>query len=264
MKWLYLCAMLLAASTAWAGSQDFDWLVDPVPEIPAGTVESKFIESYVPMGHPAAAADDGGASQTVATQGLTRNGFRFFYGITNHIALMYQLNLARPDGQSYQYEGSEFGAHVRIYEGYGWKLGAALEVEWQREPQYVDNQLDIDFHPMIERDLGPVSILLNPIIEKNLVGPDSSAGLDAGYAAQVLYHFSERYAAGLESYGDKGRLMYGGAPSQEQDYYLMPVVDAQFGALNFSTGPGFGLTGASDQMVLKFNVGYSFALFPRE
>jgi len=255
-----LLLLLWAATPAWAGSQSFDWLVDPVPEIQVGAVQTKLIQSYVPLGHPASEADGGG--QTVATEDLVRTGFRALIGVSNHVALMYQLNVARPSGQSYQYEGSEFGAHFRFYEGYGWKFGGAVELEWQRDPQYVENPLDIEFHPIIERDFGRISILLNPILEKNLVGPDSHFGIEAGYAAQFLFHFSERYAAGIESYGDKGRLTSGGSASRNQDYYLMPVVNAEFGKLNFSTGPGFGLTGASDQLVLKFNVGYSFALFP--
>jgi hypothetical protein len=77
----------------------------------------------------------------------------------------------------------------------------------------------------------------------------------------VLYHFSEHYSAGLEFYGDKGRQMYGGSPSQNEDYYLMPMINANFGRLKLSAGPGFGLTGASDQIVLKCNVEYSFRLF---
>jgi hypothetical protein len=268
MRWLLTCGLLLLAAPAWAGSQSFDWIVDPVPEIPIGTLKTTLIQSYVPDGHPGTQSEGEGAAAgsgpgTVATSNLIRTGIRGLYGLTDQIALMYQLNLAKPSGSLYQYEGSEFGTHFRFYEGHGWKLGGAIELEWQREPQYVDNALDLDIHPIIERDFGPISILLNPILEKNLVGPDSHAGLEASYAAQVLYHFSEHYSAGLESYGDKGRLTHGGSPSQNQDYYVMPVVNANFGSLNFSTGPGIGLTGASDRVVIKFNVGYSFAIFPR-
>ena len=263
MRYLSICALLLLASPVWAGSQSFDWVVDQVPQLPVGTLDTELIQSYVPQGHPGAENGDtpGGGAGSVATQNLMRTGIRGLYGLTDRIALMYQLNLAKPSGASYQYEGSEFGAHVRFYEGHGWKLGGAIELEWQREPQYVDNALGIDIHPIIERDFGPLSILVNPILEKTLVGPDSNCGLEAGYSAQVLYHFAEHYAAGLESYGNKGRLTHGGAPSRNQDYYLMPVVNANFGSLDLSTGPGVGLTGASDRLVLKFNMGYSFALF---
>jgi len=160
-------------------------LVDPVPEIPVGTVKTNVIQSYVPVGHPGTQGEGEGA-QTVATQSLTRTAIRGLYGLTDQIALMYQLNLAKPSGASYQYEGSEFGTHFRFYEGHGWKLGGAIELEWQRAPQYVDDTLDIDIHPIIERDFGPVSVLLDPILEKNLVGPDSNFGVEASYAAKCF------------------------------------------------------------------------------
>lgn len=246
-------ALVLTTSGAWAGSQSFDWLVDQVPEMSPGTVDSTLIQSYVPKGHGA------GADGTVATGNLTRTAVRTMYGLTDHVALMYQLNLARPNGQSYQYEGSEFGAHFRFYEGEGWKLGGAVEIEWQRAPGFVEDALGLDLHPIVERDFGPVTVLLNPIVEKSLVGPDQGRGMDAGYAAQVLYHFMDRYSAGLEFYGDKGRILDGGSP-HTQDHYIMPVVNGSFGGFDLSAGPGFGLTSASDRVVLKFNLRYAFAM----
>jgi hypothetical protein len=252
MKCLSLMGLVLVAASAWAGSQSFDWLVDPVPELPAGSVDTRLIQSFVPKGH--GPRDDGG----VATEDLTRTAIRTMYGLTDHVALMYQLNVARPNAQSYDYEGSEFGVHLRLFEGEGWKVGGAVELEWQRSPQYVDDALDIDVHPIIERDFGPVSILVNPILAKNLVGPDAVRGVEAAYSAQLLYHFAERYAAGVEFYGEKGRLTDGG-PVHSQDHYIMPVVNGSFGRLNLAVGPGFGLTSASDRVVLKFGAEYSFA-----
>ena len=252
MKWLGLIGLVLIAAPVWAGSQSFDWLVDPVPELPAGSVDTRLIQSFVPKGH--GPKDDG----ATATDNLTRTAVRVMYGMTDHVALMYQLNVARPNASSYEYEGSEFGAHLRFYEGEGWKIGGAIELEWQRAPQYVDNALGIDLHPIVERDFGPVSILVNPIVEKNLVGPDAVRGIEAGYTAQLLYHFAERYAAGVEFYGEKGRLTDGGSV-HSQDHYIMPVVNGRFGHLNLAVGPGFGLTSASDRIVMKFGAEYSFA-----
>jgi hypothetical protein len=126
MRGLALCSLLLLASPVWAGSQSFDWIVDPVPELPVGTVKTTLIQSYVPKGHPGTQGEGDvlGGAGTVATQDLMRTAIRSFYGLTNNVALMYQLNLAKPNGTSYQYEGSEFGTHLRFTKAMAGKLAA--------------------------------------------------------------------------------------------------------------------------------------------
>src|SRR5580704_6088085 len=158
---------LLMANPAWGASQTFDLIVDQVPEESAGTLDPQLIQSFVPKGHSQA---DNGA---IPTNHVSRSAFRIMYSLIDGLDLMAQLNTARPVNGSFDYAGSEFGVHFRLFEGYGWKLGGALEFEWQRQPQYVDNQFDIEFHPIIERFFGPISIVLNPIIEKPAVGPDA-------------------------------------------------------------------------------------------
>lgn len=243
--------LLLLPARAWASSQSFDLIVDPVPEQSAGSFIAQLIQGNVPKGHDQ--ADDG----AVATNHVSRSGFRMTYSLLDGLNLMAQLNVARPLGGSFDYAGSEFGAHFRLLEIGGWKLGGALEIEWQRQPQYVDNQLDLDFHPIIERDLGPVTILLNPTVEENLVGPDAFKGLEFSYAAKVFYQWKRWCSPGVEFYGNVGKID-DTDPLQRQEHYIMPVVDAQLSdALQLTVGAGIGMTRGSDQVITKFAVKYN-------
>jgi hypothetical protein len=149
-----------------------------------------------------------------------------------------------------------FGPHFRLFEAGGWKLGGALEIEWQRQPQYVDNQLGIDFHPIIERDFGPIRILLNPAVEKSLIGPDAGKGLEFSYGAKVAYQWKRWCSPGVEFYGNVGKID-DTDPLRRQEHYIMPVVDAQLtDAWHLTAGAGLVMTRGSDQVITKFAVKY--------
>jgi len=247
----FLIILLMLAGSAWASSQTFDLIVDPVPEQPAGTLDAQLIQGNVPKGH------DQTEEGAVATNHVSRSAFRVMYSLLDGLNLMAQLNVARPLGGSFDYAGTEFGAHFRLLEVGGWKLGGALEIEWQRQPQYVDNQLDIDFHPLIERDFGLVRILLNPTVEKNLVGPDAGKGLEFSYGAKVAYQWKRWCSPGVEFYGDVGKID-DTDPLRRQEHYIMPVVDAQLtDAWHLTAGAGVGMTRGSDQVITKFAMKYS-------
>jgi hypothetical protein len=242
---LLFALILLAARDANADpdpSQDQDWTVDGFRYFGQGLLAPMLLQTYVAKGHQA--LDDG----TVASDKLTRTSMRFFYGLTDHINLFLQLNTAHPNGESYEMEGFEGGFHVKFYEGHGFHLGFAWENEWQRAPKYVDNAYDMDFHPLIQQDIGPVSFLLNPIFEKDFIGAGCWEG---SYSFQSLYNWSKEYSAGLEFYGDVGAFKDMGQV-HEQGHYIMPVVNLKY----VSLGLGIGLTAGSDRVIAKVNVSY--------
>lgn len=244
---LLLAVILLLAKAGIANadpdpSQAQDWTVDGFRYFGQGLLTPMLLETYVAKGHQP--LDDG----TVASDKLLRTSLRMFYGLTDSVNLFLQLNTAHPNGQSYEIEGFEGGFHLKFYEGHGLQLGLAWENEWQRAPKYVDVAYDMDFHPLIQYDLGPVSFLVNPIFEKDFIGAGCWEG---SYSFQALYNWSKDYSVGLEFYGDVGEFKDMGQ-EHEQANYIMPVVNLKY----LSVGPGIGLTAGSDRLVIKFNVNY--------
>jgi hypothetical protein len=145
-------------------------------------------------------------------------------------------------------EGFEGGFHVKFYAGHGLQLGFAWENEWQRSPKYVDVAYDMDFHPLIQQDLGKFSFLINPIFEKDLVG---SGDWEGSYSAQLLYNWSENFQPGVEAYGDVAAFNHM-PPLREQGHYIMPVINGKY----YSFGPGIGLSSGADRVVIKLNLDY--------
>jgi hypothetical protein len=59
---------------------------------------------------------------------------------------------------------------------------------------------------------------------------------------------------GLEFYGGIG-LIDDVDPTSEQQHYVFPVLRGELGGgIEYSIGPGFGLTSNSDDVIVKFNV----------
>ncbi len=59
---------------------------------------------------------------------------------------------------------------------------------------------------------------------------------------------------GVEFYGGIGMIKHPD-PAKEQQHYIFPVVRGESHGIEYSVGPGFGLTRGSDRVIVKFNIG---------
>jgi hypothetical protein len=166
------------------------------------------------------------------------------------------LNLAHPDGSSLQYAGSKFRLRGSLFEQgqLPVDLGWYLELEWHKTPEFDGSELEFELKPIIEKDFGRFEIDLNPKVEKALTGPDKHKGFEFGYVAGLYYRYRRWLSPGLEFYGGVG-LIDDSDPLHEQQHYIFPVVRGEFpGGIEYSLGPGIGLTRGSDQVIMKLNL----------
>jgi len=76
----------------------------------------------------------------------------------------------------------------------------------------------------------------------------------------VYYRLSRNFVPGIEFFGDIGQIRRPDA-AREQEHYVFPVLYGQLArGLKFVAGPGFGLTRASDPVILRLGVEYEFTL----
>ena len=89
--------------------------------------------------------------------------------------------------------------------------------------------------------------------------------LEFAYAARVYYRLSRDLQPGLEFFGAIGQIRDVDR-SQAQEHYVFPTLYGRlWRGLKFAVGPGFGLTRASDPVILKLIMEYEFVglLSPR-
>src|SRR5262249_1124747 len=106
---------------------------------------------------------------------------------------------------------------------------------------------------------GRFSLDLNPAFELPTVS-DERRTLEFKYGARVYYRLWRNLIPGIEFYGDIGQIR-AIDPSREQEHYVFPALYGNITRrLNFVAGPGFGVRGGSDPVMLKLGVEYEFTV----
>ena len=111
-----------------------------------------------------------------------------------------------------------------------------------------------EIRPIIGGRVGPVDLIVNPILDTSFQGLGS---LTFAPASRVAYNLSENWAAALEHYADYGRLSHF-TPLGRQQQLLFAVVDYKSDPLSVEFGIGHGFTAASDPLVLKLILSHDF------
>jgi hypothetical protein len=189
---------------------------------------------------------------------LLRTSVEYNYGLTDKIDVAAYTDLARENGDELEYAGSRFRARGGLFE----KGRYALDLGWYVEaevPHRGESDLELEFRPIVSRDIGRFSVDLNPSFELPTVTAERRT-LEFNYGARVYYRLSPNLAPGIEFFGALGQIRRPDA-ARAQEHYVFPVLYGRLARrLRFVAGPGFGLTRASDPVILKLMVEYEFTL----
>src|SRR5262245_16706029 len=219
----------------------FELEVYPATTEGKGLHELESTSSYVANGRSAAADAD----EEPPRHRLLRTSLEYDYGLTDRIDVATYLDLQHPNGGAL-WEKGEYPVDL------GWYVEAEV-------PHDTESQLELEFRPILSRDVGRFSVDLNPSFELPTVSEERRT-LEFNYAARIYYRLSRRLVPGVEFYGGIGqiRAIEG---SQEQEHYVFPTIYGRLArGLKFVAGPGFGLTRASDPVILKLGLEYEFTL----
>ena len=104
-----------------------------------------------------------------------------------------------------------------------------------------------EIRPILGTRYHSLDVILNPILDTSFNG---FSRLDFAPCLRVAYNRSPTVALALEHYADFGELRHI-QPRGQQEHNLFAVADFSRKQFDIETGIGFGLTGASDKLVLK-------------
>lgn len=104
-----------------------------------------------------------------------------------------------------------------------------------------------EIRPIIGWRAGRFDIIVNPILDNSYEG---LSRLDFAPATRVAYHVDDKFAVALEEYDDFGPLRKFFS-AREQSHQVFLVADYDIVPVEIETGVGFGLTQASDNLVVK-------------
>ena len=217
-------------------------------------VEFETDNAAVIEGH--ATGGEGTSAGTLHSQGLWYNSYEFTYGLTDRIEAALYLDMARPAGRGLQWAGDKFRLRGRLFEqdSLPVDVGWYVELEWHKTPQYDDAVRELEFRPILEKDIGRFSVMANPKFEKVLAGVGHDQGVEFGYVAGLHYRWARGLSPGLEFYGGTGLIDHSDSVG-EQQHYIFPVIWGELAhGLEYNLGLGCGLTRGSDHLIVKFNL----------
>jgi hypothetical protein len=112
------------------------------------------------------------------------------------------------------------------------------------------NRYTSEIRPILGWHLGKLDFIVNPILDNSWAG---FKNLDFAPSLRVAYNLDETWAVAAELYSDYGAIK-GLLPFDQQSQQIFGVVDYKTEAFNIEAGLGFGLTPASDRLVVKLMI----------
>ncbi|HWH80073.1 MAG TPA: hypothetical protein VNT76_21990 [Candidatus Binatus sp.] len=254
LAFVIFMAVFYRPSSCSAQVDPWEFEVYPYQTLGRGVLELEWLNGVVAKGHNEAGI--GTSSGTLPSRSMWRTALELTYGLSDRIEAAAYLNLAKPNGRDLQYAGSKFRVRGSLFDQgqLPVDLGWYIELDYHRVPQFDDQKLELELRPLIQKDFGSFSVMLNPIFEKVLTGPEKNKGFEFGYATGVYYRWRRSLSPGVEFFGGIGNIN-DTEPRAEQQHYVFPVVRGELThGIEYNFGAGFGLTRGSDPVIVKFNL----------
>jgi hypothetical protein len=244
----------MMARHAMAQLDPWEFEVYPYATEGRGMIELETDNAVVANGHKT--PGEGTSAGTYPSQSAWYNAYELTYGLTDRIEAAAYLTMTQVSGHGYWWSGDKFRFRGRLFdeETLPVNLGWYAELEWHKTPQFDDADLELELKPIIEKDFGRLSLILNPVFEKPLYGRGHDQGFEFGYRNGAYYRWLRYLSPGVEFYGGVG-LIDDNDPLSKQQHYIFPVAWGELPrGIEYNVGPGIGLTGGSDQVIIKFNL----------
>jgi hypothetical protein len=162
-------------------------------------------------------------------------------------------------GAGWEWVGDNIRPRVRIPEAWKWPVGLSLstEIGYSRRA-FTEDTWSWELRPIIDKQVGPWYMAINPSFEKSVHGLNSSKGWQFAPSAKISYDVTERVALGVEYYSSLGTATHF-ERWNGQEHQIMPVVDLNLSEdWEFNLGVGLGLSRSTENMIVKLILGRRF------
>ncbi len=170
----------------------------------------------------------------------------------------YLFTSIQPDG-TWQWVGNHIRPRIRAPEEWKLPVGLSLSLEaGYQQRRFSTDTWTLELRPIVDKQLGPWYVSFNPVFGRSLAGEGVKQGRGFEFTpnAKVAYDVTDKVTLGLEYYGALGPVT-GFDPLRQQQHLVFPVIDLNLGPKwEFNAGVGFGLTPATDGVILKLILGY--------
>jgi hypothetical protein len=178
------------------------------------------------------------------------------HGFNDFTELGFYWFMAKPAGGQFQWVGTHLRPRISIPESWHWPVGLSLsqEIGWAKS-QFSADTWTYELRPIIDKQMGPWYVSVNPVLGKSLRGPSAADPFDVTPNINVGYDVTKKLNLAAEYYGFTGTVKRL-EPIDQEEHLLFTALNYDFGpAWEFNLGYGFALTGSGDQHILKMILG---------
>jgi hypothetical protein len=180
------------------------------------------------------------------------------HGFTSWLDIGLYTFLSIQPGMNWQWGGDSIRPRVRIPEDWHWPIGVGflVAVSYQQR-NFSTDTWTLELLPIIDKQWGPWYLSFNPGLGRSLRGESTNRGFEFDPSFKIKYDLTHKIGVGIEYYGSLGPLQ-GFDPWQKQWQQIFPAIDLSLADWEFNFGVGFGLTEATDRLVVKMILGCRF------
>jgi len=171
----------------------------------------------------------------------------------------YVFSSIQPDG-GWQWVGDHIRPRIAIPEKWHWPVGLSLSQEFgYSQAKFSGDTWTYELRPIIDKTHGPWYLAFNPVFGRSLHGPGVTKGWEFSPNVKISYDVTKKVAAGIEYYGNTGPATEFN-PINNQEHQIFPTIDLNVSPKwEFNFGVGWGLTPATDHLIVKCIVGRRFS-----
>ena len=171
----------------------------------------------------------------------------------------YVFSSIQPDG-GWQWVGDHIRPRFSIPQKWHWPVGLSLSQEFgYSQAKFSGDTWTYELRPIIDKTYGPWYFAFNPVFGQALHGPNVTRGWEFNPNVKISYDVTPKIAAGIEYYGNTGPATEFD-PIGQQEHQIFPTIDLNVSPKwEFNFGVGWGLTPATDHLIVKCIVGRRFS-----
>jgi hypothetical protein len=190
-------------------------------------------------------------------EGLWAHSAEIEYGLTDHMSLAAYADFEDPRDGGAEYSRARVEARYRFAQAYEHFFDTAVYAEYYFPRSLRTDTQELEMRLILQKDLEDFRIAINPVVSVPVRGLDS--GKNPALALDVGLYWRRFLKAqpGLEWYRDFGEI----GDWSDKRQMIFPTLDLRPArGLVWHLGVGWGLTDASDKLVVKSILYYEFDL----
>jgi hypothetical protein len=245
----------VAMTAAWAGAQDnYEIQVYGSELVPPRTTMVEIHSNFTVNG-----------SKTVVdgvqpTHHAMHETLEITQGFTDWFETgFYVFSSIQPDG-GWQWVGDHIRPRISIPAKWNWPVGLSISQEFgYTQRSFTADTWSYELRPIIDKTYGPWYFGFNPVFARAWHGPGVTRGWEFNPNVKISYDFTKKIAGGIEYYGNTGPATEFD-PIGQQEHQIFPSIDLNVSPKwEFNFGVGWGLTPATDHLIVKCIVGRRFS-----